>query len=192
MRLILGGACAILLVCWGAAGSAQAPAVERVIYVEPALRLVTQCELRALSQQELTCNRDGWPRKVALGGSITVWKGQDRHDITALRLGDRLDIKLGLDARGNEVATFIWANLVKIEGVVGRAGAYPWFRVHPLVPFSIGDVSAEPVFALLGQDTTFVGKASPADLRQGSPVIIIGERLDDRRLRANRILLARQ
>ena len=192
MRLILGGACAILLVCWGAAGSAQAPAVEHVIYVESALRVVTQCELRAFGPRELTCDRDGWPVKVALGRGITVWKGQDRKEVTALRLGDRLDIKLGLDAKGNEVATFIWANLVKIEGVVGRAGAYPWFRVHPLVPYSIGDVSAEPLFALLGPDTTFAGKAGAADLRQGSPVIIIGERLDDRRLRANRILLARQ
>ena len=192
MRFFLSGACAILLVCWGVSGRAQAPAVENIIYVEPALRLITQCGLRQLSPRELTCERDGWPRQVSLSKSITVWKGQDRHDIAALRVGDQLDIKLGLDAEGHEVATFIWANLVKIEGVVGRAGAYPWFRVHPLVPFSIGNVAAEPVFALVGRETTFVGEARAADLRQGSPVIIIGERLDNRRLRANRILLVRQ
>lgn len=192
MRFILSGACAILLVCWGVSGRAQAPAVENIIYVEPVLRLITQCELRQLSRRELTCDRDGWPRKVSLAQSITVWKGQDRPDIAALRLGDRLDLKLGLDAQGQEVATFIWANLVKIEGVVGRARAYPWFRVHPLVPFSIGAIAEEPVFALLGPDTGFVGKARAADLRQGSPVIVIGERLNNRRLRANRIVLARR
>ena len=192
MRFFLSGACAILLVCWGVSGRAQAPAVENIIYVEPVLRLITQCELRQLSRQELTCERDGWPRQVSLARNITIWKGQDRRGIAALRVGDQLDIKLGLDGEGHEVATFIWANLVKIEGVVGRAGAFPWFRVHPLVPFSIGNVAAEPVFALVGPETSFVGKARAADLRQGSPVIIIGERLDNRRLRANRILLARQ
>ena len=129
MRFFLSGACAILLVWWGVSGRAQAPAVENIIYVEPVLRLITQCELRQLSPRELTCERDGWPRQVSLSKNITVWKGQDRRDIAALRGGDQLDIKLGLDAEGHEVATFIWANLVKIEGVVGRAGAGKTARI---------------------------------------------------------------
>ena len=191
MRLCRVRACAVLISCWGAVIHAG-EAAGKILFVDPPLRLITQCQLRKWNGRELECERDGVSRKVTLGSGLTVWKGQDRSDTSALRQGDMLDIKLGLDARSREVATFIWANLVKVEGVVDGAVGNAWVRVHPLVPYSIGEVTTEPVFALLDRATKFLGGTSAGDLRRGRPVIIIGERLDSTRLRANRILLTRE
>jgi hypothetical protein len=174
----------------GAAVFAEAR-LEKLIFVDPPLRLITQCELRKIGERELTCNQDGWPRKVALNQGVTVWKGKDRN-ASALRAGDRLDIKLGLDEQGHEVATFIWANFVKVEGVLGVPGTVPWIRVHPLVPYSVGEVATEPLYVRVESDATFVGGTRFEDLRQGRPVIVIGERVDDRRIRASRIVLSRE
>jgi hypothetical protein len=63
---------------WGVAAFAQAR-VEKIIFVEPPLRLITQCELREIGERELTCSQDGWPRKIALNQGVTVWKGKDRN-----------------------------------------------------------------------------------------------------------------
>ena len=191
MRMIRVAAGAVLLSCCGAAVHADEE-TEKILYVDPPMRLITQCELRTWNARELTCERDGVPRTVTFGPGLIVWKGQDRHDTSALRQGDKLDIKLGLDAQSREVATFVWANLVKVEGVVDGAMGNAWVRVRPLVPYSIGEVAAEPVFALLDGSTEFLGGARRRDLRPGRAVIVIGERLDGTRLRANRILPARE
>jgi len=71
---------------------------------------------------------------------------------------------------------------VKVEGVLGVPGTVPWIRVHPLVPYSIGEVAG----------ASFVGGTRFEDLRQGRPVIVIGERVNDRRIRASRIVLSRE
>jgi hypothetical protein len=138
MRIMSTRACALLLFLSGGVAAFAQARVEKIIFVEPPLRLITQCELREIGERELTCSQDGWPRKIALNQGVTVWKGKDRNAGT-LRPGDRLDVKLGLDEQGREVATFIWANFVKVEGVLGVPGTVPWIRVHPLVPYSIGE-----------------------------------------------------
>ena len=192
MRIPRTGACAAsLLGMVGLAAFAQAR-VEKILFVEPALRLLTQCELRQADAKELTCSLDGFVRRVAISPSITLWKGRDYQGIDALRPGDRLDIKLGLDSQSREVATFIWANMVRVEGVVGLRAARNWVQVHPLIPYSIGQVSEQPILTRVDGTTDFLAGARPEDLQQGRPVIVIGERLSNGRLRATRILLSHQ
>jgi Domain of unknown function (DUF5666) len=166
--------------------------VEKILFVEPALRLLTQCELIKFDAKQLTCGLGKVRRTVTLARGITVWKGRDYPGVGALRRGDRLDIKLGLDSQSREVAIFIWANFVRVEGVVGLRAARNWVRIHALVPFSIGEISGRPVWARVDGNTVFAGGARPEDLQQGRAVIIIGERLDDGRLRATRIALSRE
>ena len=184
----------LLLICGGIAiGSsrlATPPRAEKVIFVEPPLRFITQCELRELKEGALTCTRDGFPTQVSLTPDITVWKGKDNAGTSTLQLGDRLDIKMGLDSHSREVATFIWANFVKVEGVVGIRGSRRWLRLQPLVPFSLGEVSDEPVWVHVDGETTFIGGAPETGLRQGRPVIVIGQRWGNRRVQASRIVLA--
>ncbi len=184
-RRVLG---IVSLVC-GVAVRANAP-VERVIYVDPPLRLLTQCKFRELRNRLLTCTLDGWPRSVAIGPKAPLWKGKDYPDLTSLRPGDLLDIKLGRDSGSREVATFVWANLVQVEGVLGRPGGRKWFSVQPLIPYSVGELSSQRVFAWVDRDTTIVGGVNKGELREGRTVIVIGERLDNRRIRATRIALS--
>lgn len=178
----------VLLVC-GVTVRANAP-VERVIYIDPPLHLLTQCVFRELKNDVLTCTLDGWPRSVALGPKAPLWKGKDYPDLTALRTGDLLDIKLGLDSNSREVATFIWANLVQIEGVLGKPGGGQWFSVQPLIPYTVGELSGQRVFAWVDRDTTIVGGSSTRELQAGRAVIVIGERWDNQRIRATRIALS--
>jgi hypothetical protein len=179
-----------LLAFGGVAAAASAP-LEKIIFVEPPLRFITQCELREWNDRELTCVREGWPKRVALAPGVTVWKGKDRPDTSSLRAGDRLDIKLGIDSQSREVATFIWANFVKVEGVVGVRDTLHWIRIHPLASEAAGEVAAQPIWVRMDGDTSFVGGKRVDELKQGRPVIVIGERLDERRLRASRVVMSR-
>jgi hypothetical protein len=192
MRSALALACTML---WGGVANPAAAdnGEEKILFVEAPLRLVSQCELREVKRGAITCLRDGSPFTIALAVNATVWKGQDRHDTSTLRPGDRLDMRLGIDADSREVATFVWANLTKVEGVIGAPpiGGPLWVSVYPLVPGAIGEVSNRPLYAYIDAATTFLAGARRGDLRRGRAVIVIGERLDDRRIRANRILLAR-
>lgn len=184
--------CLSLLLCGGAVAAAPQAQLEKIIFVEPPLRFITQCELREWNEHELTCLRDGWPARIAIAPNVTVWKGKDYPDTSTLRSGDRLDIKMGVDAQSREVATFIWANFVKLEGVVGLRDTLHWTRVQPLVNSETGQLADQPVWVRIDAATVFVGGARSQDLRQGRAVIIIGERLDDRRIRASRIVMTRQ
>ncbi len=178
----------VLLLC-GIAANAYAPA-ERIMFVEPPLRILTQCEFREIRSGKLTCSQDGWPRDIAVAATTPMWKGKDFSDLRGLTPGDLLDIKLGIDSDSHDVALFIWANLVSLEGVLGRPAGSRWFLVHPLIPFSIGKVSDEPIFAWVDNSTSILGGSGTGAMRQGVPVIVIGERLDARRIRATRIALS--
>jgi hypothetical protein len=166
--------------------------ITKVIFVEPVLRFLTQCEFTGISNGQVNCQREGLTSAISLSQNVTIWKGTDRHDAQALSKGDMLDIKLGLDAESQEVATFIWANLVRIEGVAGRRAGRSWLRVHPLVPFSVGELAGQPVFAFIDGNTSITGPAKLDTLPQGTPLIVIGERLDNQRIRATRVLVSQR
>jgi hypothetical protein len=53
-------------------------------------------------------------------------------------------------------------------------------------------VAREPLSVRVEAGASFVGGTRFEDLRQGRPVIVIGERVDDRRIRASRIVLSRE
>ena len=188
MRFVRRRSLGIILLACGVAVRANAP-VERIIHVDPPLRLLTQCEFRELHNTELTCTLDGWQHSIALDPKTQLWKGRVYPSLTALRPGDLLDIKLGLDSNSREVAIFVWANLVQVEGVLGRASER-WFPVQPLIPHTVGELSDRRIFAWVDNETAIVGGASQRELQEGRAVIVIGERLDNRRIRATRIALS--
>lgn len=164
---------------------------ERLIFVEPPLRVLTQCELETAREGELTCRRNGWSRKVALAPKVGVWRGRDSQGVASLRPGDMLDVRMGIDEAGREIARFIWANLVKVEGVVQYAGR-GWLQVLPLIPATIGELESKPVLVSLPRSAEFLGGATLADVRRNRTVIIIGHRVADGRVEAARILAGRK
>lgn len=186
---ILAPLAGLLIAVFAPATSAADRDRERLIFVEPPLRVLTQCELETARRDELICVRNGWPRTVALTREVIVWRGRDSVGTGALRRGDILDIRMGLDKSGREVAQFIWANLVKVEGVVRHTGR-GWIRVAAVITGTIGEVEERGVLVTLPRDTQFLGGATPADLRRDRAVIVIGRRVADGRVEAARVLAA--
>lgn len=163
---------------------------ERILFVDPPLRVLTQCEFESARPGELQCSRDGWSRPVPLAARVTVWRGADYQGTGALRRGDILDIRLGIDpASGREEAQFIWANLVKVEGVIRYAGR-GWLQVSPLIPGTIGELAPEAVYVRIPADAQSVPsgrRALLASLRPGQPVVVIGLRTGHNRVQASRL-----
>ena len=184
---ILAPVLGLLIGFFAAASPAADRDHERLIFVEPPLRVLTQCELESAREGELTCRRNGWSRKVPLPRRITVWRGRDSVGVGALRPGDMLDIRMGIDEAGHEQAQFIWANLVKVEGVVRYAGR-GWIQVLPLIPATIGELETQPVVVTFSRSTEFLGGASMSDLQRNRTVIVIGQRVVDGRVEAARVL----
>jgi hypothetical protein len=184
------GAATTLLTCvlaavYGLAQPVKAAAGERMIFVDPPLRTISQCMLAAIRETVLVCRERGAVRLVRLSRDAVVWKGSDQRGTAALRPGDLLDIKLQLDpATQREVGTFVWANLVKREGTVRR-----W---EPSRFFLSGGAGQRQTEVLLDGETEFLqGRSSDTAPKPGSAAIVIGLRLDRNTVKATRVLFAR-
>lgn len=169
-------------------GGVSAPPSDRAVLVEPPVRLITQCELTAVRNEDLLCREDGHTREIRLPMRITVWRSMDSEGTASLRIGDMLDIKMSVDESGREVAQFIWANLVKVEGVI-RGWGRGWIEV---VEIGTGPRRGRMSTRVsLSPDTQFLGGTRLRDLHTGRPVVVIGMRHDDERVEAARILAGR-
>lgn len=178
----------LMMVFFTSAWSApEKPRDPSIIYVDPPLRVVSACELRTLKSTSLVCQRDGVEREVRISRQTKVWRGRDLPDTTALQSGDWLDIKLGVGDDGREGALFIWANLVKVEGVIGARVARNWVYFYPLKPATVGDLDPSPVLMNYDGRTEFIGGSQT--VRPRTPAIVIGQRLDQERVYATRVVL---
>ncbi|MCC6538714.1 MAG: hypothetical protein IT162_14255 [Bryobacterales bacterium] len=178
-----------MLVFFTSAWSApEKPRDPSIIYVDPPLRVVSACELRKLGRTSLICQRDGVEREVRISRQTKVWKGRDLPGAAALQPGDWLDIKLGVGDDGRETAAFIWANLVKVEGVIGPRVARNWVYFYPLKPATVGDLDPAPVLLNYDGRTEFIGGV--AAVRPRTPAIVIGQRLDQERVYATRMVIS--
>lgn len=192
MRLSRRGKFVCILVVAAAAAALALAANnthERILFVEPPLRVLTQCVFESARPGELHCSRDGWSRPVPLAAQVTVWRGADFRGTGALRRGDILDIRLGIEpSTGREEAQFIWANLVKVEGVIRYAGR-GWLQVAPLIPGTIGELASEAVYVGIpaGAHLVPAGPRHTANLRRGQPVVVIGLRTGHNRVQASRL-----
>ncbi len=169
---------------WSAPDKPRDPSV---IYVDPPQRLVSACELRELRPSSVICQRDGVEREIRYWRQTKVWKGGDAREATALKPGDWLDLRLGLGDDGREGALFIWANLVKVEGVIGAAVQRNWVYFYPLKPATVGDLDPSPVLLHYDNRTEFIGGGGRG-IRNRTPAIVIGQRLDKQRVYATRLV----
>jgi hypothetical protein len=107
-----------------------------------------------------------------------------------LEPGDLLDIRLAPDGKGGELATAIWANLVKIEGVIGAKGS-GWVELFPFEPQFTGTAGTQPVRFLLDGQTELAASITTHDLHAGRAALVVGYRGNEGVVRATKVILGR-
>lgn len=152
-------------------------------------RAVTQCTLISRSGSTLYCSENGMPQTVFVSQKVSVWKGSDFDSVSILEPGDIIDARL--EPYGSiYVATQIWANLVKIEGIIGGLAA-GWIEMFPFEPRTAETTSRIPIMMKFDESTQIPPGISAKDLRTGRAAIIIGHRKKDGSIQATRIILGR-
>jgi hypothetical protein len=75
--------------------------------------------------------------------SSTVWRGQERHDCSALRINDEVIGRYRLDTSSRAVVTKLWANIGKVEGRITSVGPSGFqvdenYSAPPIQPIGAG------------------------------------------------------
>jgi hypothetical protein len=118
----------------------------------------------------------------------TVWRGQERHDFSALQTNDEVLVRYRLDTSSRAVVIGLWANIDKVEGritSVGRNGFQvdPNYRADPASAYRRG--SRE-----IAYDSGTIWEGSVAtDLKAGRDVFVIGLKLPSGVLEATRVIV---
>jgi hypothetical protein len=106
----------------------------------------------------------------------TIWRGKERHDFSALQIGDEILVRYHIDPSSRAVVIALWANIDKVEGritFVGRSG----FQVDQ-------NYSADPASGyrrrmreILYDSGTRWDESVVEDLKIGRNVFVIGLKL---------------
>lgn len=153
------------------------------------IQSIVQCKLLSLQGSTLHCSAEGRSHVLPLAAGVRVWKGKEHGDTDSLRNGDLLDIRLEPTRDGNHVATYIWANLVKYEGLIGSSAGNR-VELFPFSPRTASTSNSSPVVFVLDNDTEFARGRTPADLEPKRPAIMVGLLLDNGTVQATRIILS--
>lgn len=155
------------------------------------IRSIVQCRLVALQGSTLYCSEGGVPHTLSLSPALRVWKGKERQGVAELRNGDMLDLKLEPGQDGSYVVTYIWANLVKYEGIIGSAVGNR-LELFPFSPRTAQTTASTAVTFVIDSDTEIASGRTLADLRPQRPALIIGLLLENGTVKATKVILANQ
>lgn len=75
-----------------------------------------------------------------------------------------------------------------MEGVIGARVAQNWVYFYPVKPATVGEVEPSPLLMNYDRRTEFIG-GQPA-VRSRTAAIVIGQRLDDERVYATRVVMS--
>ena len=118
----------------------------------------------------------------------TVWRGQERHDFSALQLGDEVLVRYRLDTSSRAVVVALWANFDKVEGRITAVRGTGFqvdenYRADPASAYRRG--LREIVY---DSSTTWEG-SMVEDLTVGRDVFVIGLKLPTGVLEATRVIV---
>jgi hypothetical protein len=118
----------------------------------------------------------------------TVWRGQERHDFSALQVGDEVIGRYRLDTSSRSVVIKLWANIDKVEGrimFVARNG----FQVDENY-FAPPDSAYRRGLREIVYDSGTTWEGSEAqDLKVGRDAFLIGLKLPTGVLEATRVIV---
>ena len=106
----------------------------------------------------------------------TVWRGQERHDFSALQVGDEVLVRYRLDTSSRAVVVGLWANIDKVEGRITSVRGTGFqvdenYRADPASAYRRG--LREIVY---DSGTTWEGSVAQ-DLKTARDVFVIGLKL---------------
>lgn len=131
--------------------------------------------------------RDGTGKHVLYSEpSSEVWRGQDYHDFSALRVNDDVMIRCRTGADGRDVVVGMYANLGKVEGRITHVDQNGFqvdqnYNADPQSGYRRG------LRQILYDTGTQWDQSLPEDLRAGRDVFVMGLKLPGGELRASRI-----
>jgi hypothetical protein len=118
----------------------------------------------------------------------TVWRGQERHDFSALQIGDEVWVRYRLDTSSRAVVIGLWANIDKVEGRITSVGGNGFqvdenYRADPASAYRRGLREI-----LYDSGTTWEGSEAQ-DLKVSRDVFVIGLKLPSGVLEATRVIV---
>lgn len=118
----------------------------------------------------------------------TVWRGQERHDFSALQVGDEILVRYRLDTSSRAVVIGLWANIDKVEGrikSVGRSG----FQVDENYSAPPDSTYRRGLREIVYDSGTTWERSVVQDLTVGRDVFVIGLKLPSGVLEATRVIV---
>jgi hypothetical protein len=150
---------------------------------------ITQCQLTVKEPGRLFCFDGQRTQTVILSPSIKVWKGAERDNTSDLVAGDILDIRLERGPNGAFNATYIWANVVKYEGIVLSVSS-DGMTILAFSPNGRREALTNTrILVRWTSRTIFPTGATASDFRLERAVMIFGRRLPDGSIEASRVVL---
>jgi hypothetical protein len=145
-------------------------------------------QLTAVSADNIEIQNSRGTHQFFSNEASTVWRGQERHDFAALRIGDDVLVRYRLDASSRAVVVGLWANLDRVEGRITSVG-HRRFQVDQ-------NYSAPPDSAyrrglreiVYDSGTAWEGSVAQ-DLKAGRDVFVIGLKLPTGVLEATRVVV---
>ena len=153
------------------------------------IRAIIHCRLNALEGSTLACVEGVVLHTLQLTPGVRVWKGQEREGASGLRHGDMLDIKMEPAREGGHRITYIWANLVKLDGLIASTAGNR-VQFFPFAPHTAQTSATSSIVLMLDNDTELTGNLTSAGLTPRSPATVIGLLLEDGTVKATRIILS--
>ncbi len=131
--------------------------------------------------------RDGTGRHIFyFDASSEVWRGQDYHDFSALRVNDEVMLQCRTGADGRSMVTSLFADLGKVEGRITRVGR-TGFQVDQNYNADPQSGYRRGLRQILFDSRTQWEASLPKDLRAGRDVFVLGLKLPGGELRATRV-----
>lgn len=150
--------------------------------------LIVSGRITSVTDHRIDVNDSRGTQAVFLDPTSIVWRGTERHDFSALRVGDEVIIRYRLDTSLRAVVVKLWANIDKVEGRITavRSDGFQVDQNNDAPPESGYRRGLREVIYDSG---TQWEDSLPEDLRAGRDVFVIGLRLRDNVLEATRVIV---
>ncbi len=117
-----------------------------------------------------------------------IWRGRERHDFTALQVGDEVSIRYRIDSTSRAVVMDLSANIEKVEGRIAFVGA-SGFQVDENYSAPLDSGYRRGLRDILYDSDTTWEDSIAQDLKIGRDVFVIGLKLPGGLVQATRVIV---
>jgi hypothetical protein len=117
-----------------------------------------------------------------------IWRGTERHDFSALRVGDEVDARCRREPSQRAVVIHLWANIDKVEGRITHIGP-AGFQVNENYSAPPESGYRRGLREIVYDSGTTWEDSLPEDLRTGRDVFVVGLKLPSGVVQATRVIV---